>query len=71
MNEIIAHESDSLSIEPEQNVMPTPMEGKELYITEQTKGVDFHALLGHILQCVNMADILEKIKDVAKFNENY
>ena len=62
MKELITIEADILPAEVKQATMPVPAEGKCLYITQDTKGVDFHVLLGQIVQCVNMSDILAKIK---------
>lgn len=62
MEELIPIKTDSLPVEVEQDAMPMPAEGKCLYITQDSKGVDYHALLGQFAQCVNMGDILAKIK---------
>ena len=62
MEELIPVEVDKLPVEAEQDTMPAPAEGKRLYITQDTKDVDFHALLGQIVQCVNMSEILAEIK---------
>lgn len=62
MKELFPIEADNLPIEVKQGTMPIPAEGKRLYITQDTKGVDFHALLGQIVQCVNMSEILAEIK---------
>lgn len=62
MKELITIEAGILPAEVKQATMPVPAEGKCLYITQDTKGVDFHVLLGQIVQCVNMSDILAKIK---------
>ena len=62
MKELFPIEADNLPIEVKQGTMPIPAEGKRLYITQDTKGVDFHALLGQIVQCVNMSKILAEIK---------
>ena len=51
MKELFPIEADNLPIEVKQGTMPIPAEGKRLYITQDTKGVDFHALLGQIVQC--------------------
>ena len=45
MEELIPVEVDKLPVEAEQDTMPAPAEGKRLYITQDTKDVDFHALL--------------------------
>ena len=42
--------------------MPVPEEGKCLYITQESKGFDFQAILGQVIQCVNMGEILAEIK---------
>lgn len=42
--------------------MPIPAEGKKLYISHNSVGIDFQALLGHVVQCVNMGEILAEIK---------
>lgn len=62
MDELIPSTNADLPIEVPQDQMPVPAEGKTLYITSETKGFDFHALLGQALQCVNIAEILAEIK---------
>ena len=62
MKELIPIEADNLPMEVEQSAVPIPAEGKRLYITQDTKTIDFHALLGQIVQCVNMGEILAEIK---------
>ena len=62
MKELFPIEADNLPIEVKQGTMPIPAEGKRLYITQDTKGVDFHALLGQIVQCVNMSEILAEME---------
>ena len=42
MKELIPIEADNLPIEVEQSAVPIPAEGKRLYITQDTKGIDFH-----------------------------
>ena len=38
-----------------------PVKGKCLHIAQDSKGIDFNALLEKAVQCVNMDDILSKI----------
>lgn len=61
MGELNSTSSD-LPIIQEQDNMPIPVEGKTLYITPKTKKFDYQVLLGNIIQCVSMGDILNKIK---------
>lgn len=62
MEELIPIKTDSSPAEVEQNAIPMPAEGKCLYITQDRIDVDFHALLGQFVQCLNMGEILSKIK---------
>lgn len=48
-----------LSTETQEDTLP---EGKVLYITPETKHVDYRALLGQVVQYVSMGDVLAKIK---------
>lgn len=62
MEEMIPVESSNLPEKADHMEMPVPAEGKQLYITQHSKGIDFHALLGQVVQCVNMGEILAEIK---------
>ena len=62
MGELISDKADSLPVEIPQDAMPVPEEGKCLYITQESKGFDFQAILGQVIQCVNMSEILSEIK---------
>lgn len=62
MEELNPIETDSLPIKAEPDALPVPEEGKCLYITKDSEGVNFRALLGQIVQCVNMTEILAEIK---------
>ena len=62
MDEMIPVGTNNLPTEANRTGMPIPAEGKQLYLTQHSKGVDFHTLLGQVLQCVNMGDILAEIK---------
>lgn len=62
MEEIIPAESNVLPVKTDHKEMPVPAEGKRLYITRHSKDIDFHALLGQVVQCVNMGEILGEIK---------
>lgn len=62
MEELITTVQDNLPAETAQDQMPVPAEGKCLYITQESKGFDFRALLGQVVQCVNMAEVLGEIK---------
>ena len=44
-----------------------PADGKTLYITKDSEGFDFKAILGQVVQCVNMADIITRIKAGTQF----
>ena len=61
MEELIPVESDNLPTE-QQVATPIPTTGKILNITKDSKGFDFHALLGQVVQYVNMGHILAEIK---------
>ena len=50
MEEIIPAESNVLPIKTDHKEMPVPAEGKRLYITRHSKGIDFHALLGQVVR---------------------
>jgi len=62
MEELITTAQDNLPAETAQDQKPVPAEGKCLYITQESKGFDFRALLGQVVQCVNMAEVLGEIK---------
>ena len=62
MDELIPVELDNHPTEANQKTVPIPAEGKKLYISHNSVGIDFQALLGHVVQCVNMGEILAKIK---------
>ena len=62
MEELITTAQDNLPAETAQDQMPVPAEGKCLYITQESKEFDFRALLGQVVQCVNMAEVLGEIK---------
>lgn len=60
MEDLIPVEIDNHPVKLTQNIVPA--EGKKLYITQHSKGIDFHSLLGQVVQCVNMGEILGEIK---------
>ena len=62
MDELIPVELDNHPTEANQKTVPIPAEGKKLYISHNSVGIDFQALLGHVVQCVNMGEILAEIK---------
>ena len=62
MEEMIPVESNNLPEQADQKVVPVPAEGRKLYITRNSEGFDFRALLGQAVQCLNMADIIAEIK---------
>ncbi|MBR5231706.1 MAG: hypothetical protein IKW00_05600 [Clostridia bacterium] len=62
MPNMIPVEGNNMPVEIEQDSIPVPAEGKCLYITQDSQHFDFHALLGQIVQCVNMGEILDEIK---------
>ena len=62
MDELIPVELDNHPTEANQITVPIPAEGKKLYISHNSVGIDFQALLGHVVQCVNMGEILAEIK---------
>lgn len=62
MDELIPDKAGSMPVEIPQDAMPVPEEGKCLYITQESKGFDFQAILGQVIQCVNMSEILSEIK---------
>ena len=62
MEEMIPVESNNLPEQADQKVVPVPAEGRKLYITRNSKGFDFRALLGQAVQCLNMVDINAEIK---------
>ena len=62
MDELIPVELDNHPTEANQKTVPIPAEGKKLYISHDSVGIDFQALLGHVVQCVNMGEILAEIK---------
>ena len=61
MDELIPVELDNHPTEANQKTVPIPAEGKKLYISHNSVGIDFQALLGHVVQCVNMGEILAEI----------
>ena len=61
MDELIPIEENILPVEKNETI-PVPAEGKKLYITQHSKGIDFHSLLGQVVQFVNMAEIVAEIK---------
>lgn len=62
MEEMIPVEPNNLPEQADQKVVPVPAEGRRLYITRNSEGFDFRALLGQAVQCLNMADIIAQIK---------
>ena len=62
MEEMIPVEPNNLPEQADQKVVPVPAEGRKLYITRNSKGFDFRALLGQAVQCLNMVDIIAEIK---------
>ena len=62
MEEMIPVEPNNLPEQADQKVVPVPAEGRKLYITRNSEGFDFRALLGQAVQCLNMADIIAEIK---------
>ena len=62
MDELIPVELDNHPTEANQKTVPIPAEGKKLYISHNSVGIDFQALLAHVVQCVNMGEILAEIK---------
>ena len=62
MENLIPVEFDSYPTETHHNTVPVPAEGKKLYISHNSAGIDFQALLGQVVQCVNMGEILAEIK---------
>lgn len=62
MADLVTTTQNIFPAETPEGQMPVPAEGKVLYITPDSKGFDFRALLGQALQCVNMAEILAEIK---------
>ena len=62
MDELIPVELNNHPTEANQKTVPIPAEGKKLYISHNSVGIDFQALLGHVVQCVNMGEILAEIK---------
>lgn len=62
MDDLVTTTQNNLPSETAEEQMPVPADGKVLYITPETKGFDFRALLGQALQCVNMGEILAEIK---------
>lgn len=62
MDDLITTAPADLSVEAENEQMPIPATGKTLYITQESKDFDFHAILGQIVQYVNMGEILAEIK---------
>lgn len=67
MEEMIHVEPNNLPKKADHTEMPVPAEGKQLYITRHSKGIDFHALLGQVVQCLNMGVILAEIKAGAQY----
>lgn len=62
MEEMIPVEPNNLPEQADQKVVPVPAEGRKLYITRNSEGFDFRALLGQAVQCLNMAEIIAEIK---------
>lgn len=62
MEEMIPVEPNNLPEQADQKVVPVPAEGRQLYITRNSEGFDFRALLGQAVQCLNMTDIIAEIK---------
>lgn len=62
MEELNPIEANSPPIEAKHDTPPVPIEGKCLYITQESPNINFHALLGQVVQCVNMSKILAEIK---------
>lgn len=56
-------EKSEKPLEPEsgQENELVPADGKCLYVTQDSKGVDFQSLLAQAVQCVNIGDLLSKI----------
>lgn len=54
--------NENLPVEEAQESLPVPTNRKTLYITPETKGFNYRAVLGQILQYVKMGDVLSKIK---------
>lgn len=52
----------NLPIEAEDETMSLSTLGKTLYITKDTKGFDYHSILGQVIQYVNMGDVSAKIQ---------
>lgn len=67
MEEMIPVEPNNLPEQADQKVVPVPAEGRKLYITRNSEGFDFRALLGQAVQCLNMADIIAEIKSGTQY----
>ena len=67
MEEIIPIEPNNLPEQADQKVVPVPAEGRRLYITRNSEGVNFRAILGQAVQSVNMVDIIAEIKAGAQY----
>ena len=50
-----------LEPESEQVDALVPADGKCLYVTQESKGIDFQSLLAQAVQCVNISDLMTKI----------
>lgn len=61
MDELVP-QRDEIPAENNQEELTIPEPGKTLYISEKTKGFNYKAILGQVLQIVNMSDILAKIE---------
>lgn len=58
----LREKKQSLAVESDDETMPMSMSGKTLYITKDTKWFDYQSILGQVVQCVNMRDLLAKIQ---------
>ena len=67
MDDLIRANNESLPIETDQNTIEMPAEGKVLYIKQESKDFDFNEILGQLVQYVNLAEILAKIKVGTQF----
>lgn len=62
MEDLIPVENDSYPADVHKKTVPIPAEGKNLYISQNSAGIDFRVLLGQLVQCVNIGEILAEIK---------
>ena len=53
--------NESLTVLPDNDSL-CPQNGKTLYISQTTEGIDYRSFLGQVVQYINMADVLAKIK---------